>query len=41
MLSVSSMPTFANGEPSGPITYGTTYMVRPFIEPSNSAPSFL
>ncbi len=39
-LSVSSMPTFDIGEPSGPITYGTTYIVRPFIEPSKSLPSF-
>ena len=29
------------GEPSGPMTYGMTYIVRPFIEPSKSAPSFL
>ena len=40
-LSVSSTPTFEWAEPSGPMTYGITYIVRPFIEPSNSAPSFL
>ena len=40
MLSVSSTPTFEWCEPTGPITYGTTYIVRPFIEPSKSAPSF-
>src|ERR1035437_8977578 len=33
MLSVSSMPTFENGDPIGPSTYGTTYIVRPRIEP--------
>ena len=31
-----STPTLLNGEPSGPMTYGTTYIVRPFIAPSNS-----
>src|ERR1700675_4052587 len=31
--SVISMPTGAIGEPSGPIENGTTYMVRPRIEP--------
>ena len=33
MLSVISTPTFDSGEPSGPITYGITYIVRPRIEP--------
>ncbi len=28
------------GEPSGPMTYGITYIVRPFIEPSKRPPSF-
>jgi hypothetical protein len=35
-LSDSSMPMCAIGEPSGPIEKGTTYMVRPFMQPSNS-----
>ena len=39
-LSVSSMPTLLMGEPIGPMTYGITYIVRPFIEPSKSLPSF-
>jgi hypothetical protein len=30
---------WAIGEPSGPIENGTTYIVRPFIEPRNSAVS--
>ena len=33
MLSVSSMPIFENGEPMGPMAKGTTYMVRPFMQP--------
>src|SRR4051812_32500346 len=33
-LSLSSTPICAIGEPSGPIENGTTYMVRPRIEPS-------
>ena len=33
-LSVISTPTFDSGEPSGPMTYGITYIVRPFIAPS-------
>ena len=32
---MSSTPTCAIGEPSGPIENGTTYMVRPRIEPWN------
>jgi len=39
MLSVSSTPIFECPDPMGPITYGTTYIVRPRIEPSKSAPS--
>ena len=38
-LSVTSIPTRLKGEPSGPITYGTTYIVRPFITPSKSGPT--
>ena len=38
-LSVTSTPTLLIGELIGPITYGTTYMVRPRIAPSNSAPT--
>ena len=30
---------WAIGEPSGPIEKGTTYIVRPFIEPLKSLPS--
>ncbi len=33
-LSVISTPSWAMWEPSGPIEKGTTYMVRPRIEPS-------
>jgi hypothetical protein len=36
---VISTPTFEIAEPSGPITYGITYMVRPRMAPSNSAPT--
>jgi len=32
---------WAIGEPSGPIEKGTTYIVRPFIEPLKSFPSCL
>ena len=39
MLSVSSTPTFEKRDPAGPITNGTTYIVRPRIEPSNSLPT--
>src|SRR6478609_6805302 len=35
-LSDSSTPMWAIGEPMGPIENGTTYMVRPFMQPSNS-----
>src|SRR6516225_10596631 len=34
-LSESSTPIWAMGEPSGPIENGTTYIVRPRIEPAN------
>ena len=37
--SVSCTPMCAIGEPSGPIEKGTTYIVRPLIEPRNSAVS--
>ena len=30
---MSWTPTWAIGEPTGPIENGTTYIVRPFIEP--------
>ena len=33
--SVSSTPMWAIGEPSGPIENGTTYIVRPSMQPSN------
>ena len=33
--SVSWTPTLAIGDPSGPIENGTTYIVRPAIEPRN------
>src|ERR1700739_1167834 len=36
-LSDSSTPMCAIGEPSGPIENGTTYIVRPRIEPANRA----
>ena len=32
-----STPMWAMGEPMGPMLKGTTYMVRPFIEPRNSS----
>ncbi len=35
--SVSCTPTWLLSEPSGPIENGTTYIVRPFMEPSNSS----
>ena len=35
-LSVSSMPTCAMWLPSGPIENGTTYIVRPRMQPANS-----
>ncbi len=31
---MSSTPISAIGDPSGPMEYGTTYIVRPRIEPS-------
>ena len=31
------MPTWAMCEPSGPIENGTTYIVRPFMQPLNKA----
>ncbi len=34
--SVTCTPSRASGEPSGPIENGTTYIVRPFIEPAKS-----
>ena len=40
-LSVTSTPTRLCGEAAGPRMYGTTYIVRPFIEPSNKAPMVL
>ena len=33
--SVISTPIWAIGEPRGPMLNGTTYIVRPFIEPAN------
>jgi hypothetical protein len=36
-LSLSSTPMWAMGEPSGPMLNGTTYIVRPFMQPLNSA----
>src|SRR5215472_7896744 len=38
-LSVTSTPTLLIGEVTGPIMYGTTYMVRPRMAPSKSAPT--
>ena len=35
--SVSWTPTWLLSEPSGPIENGTTYIVRPRIEPANSS----
>ena len=37
--SVSCTPMCAIGEPSGPIEKGTTYMIRPRIEPRNRSVS--
>src|SRR6202007_3434164 len=37
-LSVTSTPALLIGEFTGPMTYGTTYIVRPRIAPSKSAP---
>jgi hypothetical protein len=36
-LSLSSTPMCAIGEPSGPMLNGTTYIVRPRMQPLNSA----
>src|SRR5262245_66016901 len=33
--SLSSTPILAIGEPTGPMLYGITYMVRPFMAPAN------
>ncbi len=38
-LSDSSTPMWAIGDPSGPIENGTTYIVRPRMQPRNSARS--
>ena len=38
--SVSSTPMCAIGEPSGPMLNGTTYIVRPSMQPSNRPLSF-
>jgi hypothetical protein len=38
--SVISTPTFENGDPTGPMRYGTTYRVRPFIEPLKRGRTF-
>ena len=38
--SVSSTPMCAIGEPSGPIENGTTYIVRPSMQPSKRPLSF-
>lgn len=37
--SVISTPSAESGEPRGPMQKGTTYMVRPRMEPRNSPPS--
>ena len=34
------MPTFASFEPGGPMRYGMTYIVRPFIAPLARSWSF-
>ena len=39
-LSVISMPSLEIGPQSGPIENGTTYMVRPRIDPSKTVVSF-
>ena len=39
MESVSSTPTFAIGEPGGPMRYGTTNIVRPRIAPASRSMS--
>src|ERR1700722_15482900 len=40
-LSLSSTPICAIGEPSGPIENGTTYIVRPCMQPSKRPSSVL
>ena len=39
LLSVISTPTFENRDPFGPIRKGTTYIVRPFMQPLKSGVS--
>src|SRR5579859_7500398 len=36
--SVISTPSWEIGEPTGPMQNGTTYMVRPAMQPANSPP---
>src|SRR4051812_25865074 len=36
--SVTSTPMYDSGEPSGPMLNGTTYMVRPFMQPRKRPP---
>ena len=38
-LSVTSIPALLIGEFTGPMMYGTAYIVRPRIAPSSSAPT--
>src|SRR5881392_3346569 len=38
--SVTSTPMYDRGEPSGPMLKGTTYMVRPRMQPRYSSSSF-
>src|SRR6185369_4346494 len=38
--SVISTPMYESGEPSGPMLKGTTYMVRPRMQPRKSSSSF-
>ena len=38
-LSVISTPSWEMGEPSGPMQKGTTYIVRPRMQPANSGSS--
>ena len=39
MLSVSSTPILLNGDPTGPIENGITYIVRPRIDPWKISPA--
>ena len=39
-LSVISTPQRDSGESIGPMQYGITYIVRPFMQPANSASIF-